>query len=346
MEELETNVTQIRPVIENANNVHLHINRIGKESQGPELDEPIKNVTKQVHRFYFVKLMPSNLEARIEEAEKLNEKLKQDIFQISSELKQRMADRDCVLYKLHDLNSKECRIREIVAGKRNELDLLQHTLDKLCFANNAYQGRAIKSCSSQGELDTHKLHFRMQHGRNSLAEEKQLLKEIKASQQKSINSSCVSLDDLNHAMFWYHYDPRWLFNKKVEDKERIIRERNQLICLQEKAIANAVVKGKLWNSFGSKQAIHDKVKLKVTELDGLRKEVLPLRANIKKVEKELHTIKNDVKSLQKQLKVTQDRKGEVHNCISQLKNIHDQENVRTLAQKKDLAALEELSRGQ
>ncbi len=90
MEELETNVTRIRPVIENANNVHLHINRIGKESQGPELDEPIKNVveerhvTKQVHRFYFVKLMPSNLEARIEEAEKLNEKLKQDIFQISS----------------------------------------------------------------------------------------------------------------------------------------------------------------------------------------------------------------------------------------------------------------------
>jgi hypothetical protein len=63
-------------------------------------------------------------------------------------------------------------------------------------------------------------------------------------------------------MFWYHYDPRWLFNKKVEDKERIIRERNQLICLQEKAIANAVVKGKLWNSFGSKQAIHDKVKVK------------------------------------------------------------------------------------
>ena len=70
MEESETNVTRIRPVIENANNVHLHINRIEKESQGPELDEPIKNV--------------------VEEAEKLNEKLKQDIFQISSELKQRM----------------------------------------------------------------------------------------------------------------------------------------------------------------------------------------------------------------------------------------------------------------
>ena len=52
---------------------------------------------------------------------------------------------------------------------------------------------------------------------------------------------------------------------------------------------------------------------------------MPLRANIKKVEKELHTIKNDVKSLQKQLTVTQDRKGEVYNCISQLKNIHDQE---------------------
>ena len=94
MEELETNVTRMLPVIENANNVHLHVNRIEKESQGLELDEPIRNaleeghVTKQVHRFYFAKVMPSKLEAKIEEMEELIEK--QDLFQICSELKERM----------------------------------------------------------------------------------------------------------------------------------------------------------------------------------------------------------------------------------------------------------------
>ena len=39
----------------------------------------------------------------------------------------------------------------------------------------------------------------MQHGRNNLAEEKKLIKEIKASQQKAI-SSCLSLDELNRAV--------------------------------------------------------------------------------------------------------------------------------------------------
>jgi hypothetical protein len=44
LKELLTNVTRIRPVIENANNDHLLINGIEKDSQGPELDEPIRNV--------------------------------------------------------------------------------------------------------------------------------------------------------------------------------------------------------------------------------------------------------------------------------------------------------------
>jgi hypothetical protein len=60
---------------------------------------------------------------------------------------------------------------------------------------------------------------------------------------------------------WFHHSERWDwgFNKKSGDKERIIKEINQLICLKEKVIATAAVNGKLWTSLGSKQAIQDKL---------------------------------------------------------------------------------------
>jgi hypothetical protein len=45
--------------------------------------------TKKVHRFYFVKLWPSNLEARIEEAKNLMEKMRQEQIEISRNIKER-----------------------------------------------------------------------------------------------------------------------------------------------------------------------------------------------------------------------------------------------------------------
>ena len=60
------------------------------------------------------------------------------------------------------------------------------------------------------------------------------------------------------------------------------------------------------------------LQLIVTKLDEIRKEVLLLRANIKQAEKELHTTKKDIESLQKQLTVTGHRKDEAYKCILQL----------------------------
>jgi hypothetical protein len=57
-----------------------------------------------------------------------------------------------VLSRLNRLYYEERGLRERLARERKYLDHLQQILDKLCFANNAYQGRAIQS---QGELDTH-----------------------------------------------------------------------------------------------------------------------------------------------------------------------------------------------
>jgi len=96
MEELKSNVTQISPPLESeGNSSHLHKNGMQKDTEEPILDDPLKNVAeeghapKKVHRFYFVKLWPSNLEVRIEKAKKLMEKIKQKVLQISTNIEER-----------------------------------------------------------------------------------------------------------------------------------------------------------------------------------------------------------------------------------------------------------------
>lgn len=63
--------------------------------------------------------------------------------------------------------------------------------------------------------------------------------------------------------WWFHRRESWdwMFNNKGGNQERIIKEKNQLTCLKEKAIATAAVKGKLWTSLGSKQSIQHKLKV-------------------------------------------------------------------------------------
>jgi len=96
MEELKSNVTQISPPLESeGDSIHLHENRKQKDTEEPILDDPLKIVAeeghapKKVHRFYFVKLWPSNLEVRIEKAKKLMEKIKQKVLQISTNIEER-----------------------------------------------------------------------------------------------------------------------------------------------------------------------------------------------------------------------------------------------------------------
>lgn len=394
MEELKTDVSQISPPLEReGNNIHFHENGIQKENQEPIREEG--HATKKVHRFYFVKFWPSNLEVRIEEAKKLLGKTKQDILQISRELEWKMLDQDRLVSRLKYGHG---RFRKSVDSRWENLSFLKLTLDKLCFANNAYRGRATKSCSSKRELDIHKggfdllqqaldklysehieyrgrsrnpcsslqeldknkLHFRMLHGRKTLSEEKQLLKEINANQiKKATSSSCFSLDELNDAIGWFHHCERrdWRFFKKgALDEERIIKEKNELLCLREKAIATAAVKGKLWTSLGSKQAIQDKIK-EGTELDGMMKEASSIRTTLHD-EKVLEKIRKGIKSLQKQLADARQRKNKLYECILRLSKLPDGEsscnyqyrslleNARKLAQKKDVATLQELSQEQ
>ncbi|KAF5481183.1 hypothetical protein F2P56_001855, partial [Juglans regia] len=377
MEGLKSTVTQVPLAIENKGDDidQLLKNGIEKENQWAELDhEPISNVLeearhviKKVDRSYFAKFCPStNLEARIGEAEKLIEKLNQHHSTISRKLEERKLVQGGLVSQLKQLNYQDSRHKDSVTCKRENLDLLQLTLDKLCFPNNAYRGRATKSCSSQkkgeldllqvaldklysedyaykgrarnscssshDELDKHKLRFRMLHGKNNLVEEKKLLKEINGSHKKT-SSSHVPLNELNDAISVFHFRGRprwglgWQFVEPTRDqKEKIGREKKELVYLKERAIATAAVKGKLWNSLGSKQAIHNQAKLIATELDGIRKEiVLPLRASAKPVEKELNKIEKNVKYLQKQLTLARKRKNEAYEWILELRKLRAEE---------------------
>ncbi|XP_041003992.1 proton pump-interactor BIP131-like [Juglans microcarpa x Juglans regia] len=335
------NVTQVPPVIE-TEDIQLEKYTIEKENQGSELDVRIGNVLEEaLHvtniKVYFVKLWP-NLEARIREAEKLIEKFNQDLSDISRKLEERTRNQRELIYRLKWLNYDDERYRVSLTLKREELNCLQLTLDKLCFANNAYRVRPIKSRASKGgELDIHKLHFRVLHGRNNLAVEKQLIKEINGSQQKTISSSCFPLKELKDAIFAFHCNERWTLGwpsrePKGDRAEQIESERKELFCLKERAIANAPVKGKLWNSLGSKQAIQDQVNVRRTELNEAKKNLLPVRAKAKHAQKELEKIEKDIEL------------GTEGSGYYQYQSLI--ENGRKLTRKKDVAALEELSREQ
>lgn len=96
MEELKTNVTQISLATKSEGKIQFQKNGIEKDNQRAEPDEQIMNLpeegdlTKRVHRFYFVKFWPSDVEARIEEAEKLVEEVNQEAVEISEKVEERM----------------------------------------------------------------------------------------------------------------------------------------------------------------------------------------------------------------------------------------------------------------
>ena len=46
-------------------------------------------------------------------------------------------------------------VKDFVAQTRKKMDVLEVRLDKLHFANNAYQDKPIHACFSKQEIDNH-----------------------------------------------------------------------------------------------------------------------------------------------------------------------------------------------
>ncbi|OMO94208.1 hypothetical protein CCACVL1_06111 [Corchorus capsularis] len=114
------------------------------------------------------------------------------------------------------------------------------------------------------------LHFRMHHGTNSMRNEKKLLKEINAKGDDNDHSS-LSVDEIStriRNLQWGYY-PRNMVSEK-----QVLREIDDLKLARDKAIANAPVKGKFWNSLPPKNIMEKDSR------DEDRKKHLRLRAKI------------------------------------------------------------------
>ncbi|XP_050367139.1 uncharacterized protein LOC126785480 [Argentina anserina] len=165
---------------------------------------------------------------------------------------------------------------------------LQQLLDKLRFSDNAYKKKTIKSCLSAHEMNKHKLYFPMVHGSKSFTKEKQLLKEIRASQQEdSFDSFWTRLEerliDSENTWYWHHLKQTWWLHQQVsllilerdlvEDREGNIKELERRIekldiVLQkhgDETITNNTAKAnfftvsrKAWTSLGAKKPYRNK----------------------------------------------------------------------------------------
>ncbi|OMP07376.1 hypothetical protein COLO4_07397 [Corchorus olitorius] len=134
-----------------------------------------------------------------------------------------------------------------------------------------------------------KLYFRMHHGINNIRNEMKLLKEINGFSQKKGNDGDLGLsavDEISNRIRKLQWSIRRnnYFPKERVDEMQVLKEINELKWAQDKAFANAPVKGKMWNSLPSKNAIKQQIKfMEEAARDEDRKEHLRLRAKIEVV---------------------------------------------------------------
>ncbi|XP_017974822.1 PREDICTED: uncharacterized protein LOC18602311 [Theobroma cacao] len=143
-------------------------------------------------KFYFVKVWPyqdTSGKFKIQQAEKLIEKLNQQIIPIRDEYYKIQNARS----ELNHLRIRESHFLNAVYWKETKLDRLKAALDKLNFAKTAAykRGSTSSSTSSSGECDFHSVGHWMLHGCSNLATEKKLLKQIPGIQHDKIDSSIL-----------------------------------------------------------------------------------------------------------------------------------------------------------
>ncbi|XP_023004757.1 proton pump-interactor BIP103-like [Cucurbita maxima] len=311
--------------------------------------------------FYFAKVLPienPKMDAMIKKAEETIEKINRDQVVMAQKIRERMMDRDALRSKLNRMNFGNYELA--LKWKRNSLDFLYPSLDKLTFANNAYKGKSVNSCLSVGEIDKQKLCFLMVHGCKNMGDERKLLREVNAMQGED---GGMTLDELRAPI--QHLQQRLSINyvahTEIDENARsevILNAEKQHEIIRETALANAVVNGKLWNSLGSKKSIQQQVQELNNRSCELRERQREVNVKVRKVNKEVKMIEKDIRSLQKLFTYANRKKDEAYNTILKLKRQYGEENasyyqyrslmqkVQALVKKKDTAAIEELSQTQ
>nr|GLL47086.1 proton pump-interactor 1-like [Ipomoea trifida] len=268
---------------------------------------------QQIHSFYLVKYRTfedQKLKAKLEQAEKELQKKNQARSQMIDNLRAKRAARSELINERKSLSAERQQFRSQIDEKRKVMEPLQQALGKL-RGNNAFgRDRGSVIFSSEAELNDYikSLQYRIQHESITLNEEKQILREIK-----------------------------------------------QIEGTRDKVIANAAERAKIQESLGEKESIQSQVKLIGVDLDGVRKEQQVLSAKLKEIDDELDAMKKEIGTLEEELTALTQQRDKTFQSIQEFRKQREEGNssffqsrklnleARQLADKKDVAALRELS---
>ncbi|XP_074311102.1 proton pump-interactor 1-like [Silene latifolia] len=263
----------------------------------------------QVHSFWIVKYRPyedPKLKSEIEQLEKDIQKKSAQINLIYDEINPKRAEKEELHAIMSSLGEEKSQYQEFIDQKRKELKPLQDALGDL---RGPGREKGVAICSSEEELNgiIRSLEYHIQHESVSLKEEKQILREIK------------------------EYE-----------------------ATRPKVIANAAMRAKVQESMGQKETIQDQVKLLGTDLDGVRKQKAAVQVKRDQLHAQVSVRKDQIAKLYTDVKVLKEKRQEAIDAVQELKKKREAgntdyyqnrtiiSNVKALAAKKDVKALEEL----
>ncbi|XP_030511936.1 proton pump-interactor 1-like [Rhodamnia argentea] len=154
----------------------------------------------KIHSFYIAKCRSHDdpqIKVKIDLADREIQQMNQARFQITDKLRAKRSERADIITQLKALGDENKQFNMIAEEKRKEMEPLHDALGKLRNGNNAGRGSGI--CSSEEELNEliQSLNYRIQHESIPLAEEKQLLREIKqleGTREKVIANAALRAD--------------------------------------------------------------------------------------------------------------------------------------------------------
>ncbi|XLR44295.1 hypothetical protein S83_028955, partial [Arachis hypogaea] len=216
-------------------------------------DEEDDEVPKLVHQFYFLKLWPS-LEpdsiSQIKKQELTVEKMNRDIREITDKIKEKISEKDYDASGMRSSYYWKMEWRRHVARKGKILSNLYVALDELCFMNNAPRRRSKKEkCFTEEEIDNHNLNSLMRHRSMSLADKKQILRNIITHPRDA--DKFQSLEVLRNTIKWGYYENHCY---------KLLREIEQFQDQRKRAAANASAKGKILGYVSMKNSVKDQIK--------------------------------------------------------------------------------------
>ncbi|KAL9236423.1 hypothetical protein vseg_011097 [Gypsophila vaccaria] len=263
----------------------------------------------QVYSFWIVKYRPyedPKLKLEMEQLDKDIQKKSAQISQLYDEINPKRAEKEELHAILSSLGEEKSQYQEFIDQKRKEMKPLQDALGDL---RGPGREKGVVICSTEEELNgiIRSLEYHIQHESVSLKEEKQILREIK-----------------------------------------------ELEATRPKVVANAAVRAKVQESLGQKEAIQDQVKLLGTDLDGVRKQKAAVQARRDQLHAQVNVLKDQISKLYTDVKLLKEKRQAAIEAMQELRKKREAgnidyyqnrtilSNVKDLAAKKDVKALEEL----